>query len=186
MIGRFDEALEEAKIAQRLDPLSLIIGTVYASIAHNAMGFEEAKLAFERVFEQDPDFEVAWRIYSVACATEGLYDESVAAMLRYLELFGARPDVIEALRESHARGGWEAFCRTQIDLLHQAGPAENIFPTWLATAYAYLNEPDSAFHYLEVAYRERLLAFIKAWPPFHRFESDPRYADLLRRMNLPQ
>ena len=185
-MGRFDEAMEEIKIAKRLDPLSLIIGTVYAVIAYNAVGFEESKLELDRVLEQDPDFPIAWAMLSVACATEGLYDEAAAALLKYLELFGVRQDHIDSLRDSYARGGSESLYRTLIDILRLRAKTTYVTPNQFATSYAFLNEPDSAFYYMEMAYRDRSLFLIKAWPPFHRLKSDTRYADLLRRMNLPQ
>ncbi len=185
-MGRFDEAMEEIKTARRLDPLSLIIGTVYAMIAYNAEGFEEAKLEFERVLKQDPNFQIAWSLLSIACATEGQYDEAVTAQLTYLELFGITQDNIDALRGSYASGGFEAFCRTQIDLLRIRAQTAYVTPQLFASTFALLNEPDSAFHYIEIAYRNRLLSFINIWPPFRRLKSDPRYADILQRMNIPQ
>jgi TolB-like protein/Tfp pilus assembly protein PilF len=184
--GRFEEALEEIKIARGLDPLSLIIGTVHAIITYNAVGFEEGKRGLEQVLEQDSNFQIAWSILAIVCATEGLYDDAVPAFLTYLDLFGVRQENIEALRESYASGGFDAFCRTQIDLLRLRAQTEVVPAHLFATPFAFLNEPDSVFHYMEIGYQKRMLSPIKIWPPFHRFKSDPRYDDLLRRMNLPR
>ncbi|MCK4775826.1 MAG: tetratricopeptide repeat protein, partial [Candidatus Krumholzibacteria bacterium] len=184
--GRFDEAMEEIKTARSLDPLSLIIGTMYAVITFNAVGFEESKPIIKQVLEQDPDFKIAWSMISIACATNGFYDEAVDALLSYPEFFGMRQDNIDLLRESYASGGFDSLCKTQIDLLRLRAQEVYIAPNIFATSFAFLNEPDSAFHYMEIAYRDRSFFLIKAWPPFHRFKSDPRYADLLRRMNLPE
>ena len=54
---------------------------------------------------------------------------------------------------------------------------------------ALLNEKDQTFAWLEKAYEEKsgfLTYNIKFWPTFNSVRSDPRYSDLLRRMNLPQ
>ena len=63
-----------------------------------------------------------------------------------------------------------------------------IDPGWIAGNYALLGEKDRAFSWLEKAYREKsgFLANIKSAPPFDSLRSDPRYADLLKRMGLPQ
>jgi len=57
-----------------------------------------------------------------------------------------------------------------------------------AADYAVLGEPGRAFEYLERAYVERDgdLIFLKTDPDFDSLRSDPRYADLLRRIGLPQ
>jgi hypothetical protein len=61
-------------------------------------------------------------------------------------------------------------------------------PTALAVDYAKLGQLDEAFEWLERAYGERdgELAFIKSEPAYDAFRSDPRFQDLLRRMNFPQ
>ncbi len=62
----------------------------------------------------------------------------------------------------------------------------------LARDYARLGRTDEAFEWLERAYEERdgSLAFIKGWPPYgsliELLRSDPRFQDLLRRMNFPE
>jgi len=50
-MGRFDEAMKEIKTAQRLDPLSLIISTVFATITYNAVDSEEAADALLKYLE---------------------------------------------------------------------------------------------------------------------------------------
>lgn len=58
----------------------------------------------------------------------------------------------------------------------------------LADTYSLLGEKDEAFEFLEAAYQERasLLIYLGVRPTFDNIRSDPRYADLLRRMGLPQ
>jgi adenylate cyclase len=61
-------------------------------------------------------------------------------------------------------------------------------PYWIAATYAGLNDNDRAFEYLEKSFQDHagLLAFVKPDPFFDNLRTDPRYADLLRRMGLPQ
>ncbi|HXY51466.1 MAG TPA: hypothetical protein VEI01_18595 [Terriglobales bacterium] len=58
----------------------------------------------------------------------------------------------------------------------------------LATIYAGLGEKDEAFRLLEKAYNERspALVFLPVDPFCYGMRSDPRYADLLHRIGLPQ
>jgi serine/threonine-protein kinase len=57
----------------------------------------------------------------------------------------------------------------------------------IAVVYASRGEKDMAFQWLDRAYRQHdwLLAYIKVMP-FVSLRSDPRYKDLLRKMNLPE
>jgi hypothetical protein len=58
----------------------------------------------------------------------------------------------------------------------------------LATIYAGLGEKDEAFRLLEKGYREHsgAMPYLAVDPFWYGLRSDPRYADLLRRMELPQ
>lgn len=56
----------------------------------------------------------------------------------------------------------------------------------IAAIYVGLKDKDRAFEWLETAFQERAdwMAFIKVDPRFDSLHSDPRFVDLLRRMNL--
>jgi hypothetical protein len=59
---------------------------------------------------------------------------------------------------------------------------------FLAGAFVLVGEKTAAFEFLEMAYQQRgsLLILINTMPSFRSIHTDPRYADLLRRMRLPQ
>ena len=63
-----------------------------------------------------------------------------------------------------------------------------VSPFHVATAYAWAEERDDTFLWLEKAYevREPLLAFLRREPRWDGFRDDPRFQDLLRRMNFPE
>jgi hypothetical protein len=59
-------------------------------------------------------------------------------------------------------------------------------PEVVASSYAELGEKDKAFFWLNKAYDEHELLFMKSSRDYDGLPGDPRYADLLRRMKLPQ
>ncbi len=61
-------------------------------------------------------------------------------------------------------------------------------PTSIALVYAGLGEKDEAFAWLEKAYEERSfqLQWLNVEPRWDSLRSDPRFADLIRRIGLPQ
>jgi len=56
----------------------------------------------------------------------------------------------------------------------------------MVNAYLGLGENEEAFAWLEQAYKEQsnMLQFVKVHPYFDPLRSDPRFADLVRRVGL--
>ncbi len=61
-------------------------------------------------------------------------------------------------------------------------------PIIKAIFYVRIDEPNKAFEFLEKAYDERspLMVWLKVSPEFDNLRPDPRFADLMRRVGLPQ
>ena len=63
-----------------------------------------------------------------------------------------------------------------------------VTPAALVNVYIGLGDKEQAFAWLEKAFQERsnYLAYLKVFPILDPLRSDPRYADLVRRIGLPQ
>ena len=87
----------------------------------------------------------------------------------------------------YAAAGRQDEARRQIAQLENPHSPINVPPTWLALAYTSLGERDRAITVLERGFAERSLfaMVLKGSPGFDPLRSDPRFADLLRRMGLP-
>jgi hypothetical protein len=77
--------------------------------------------------------------------------------------------------------------QSELETLHKATNTMYVSPYFLAIAYAGLGDKDRGFEWMETAYRERAawLTFLKVDPALDPLRSDPRFADLLRRIGLP-
>ncbi len=79
--------------------------------------------------------------------------------------------------------------RRRLDALAERAEREYVSAWYPAVTYAALRDDERAFEWLERAYEERaffLGVFLKVEPVFSRLHSDPRFQDLLRRMNYPE
>ena len=62
-----------------------------------------------------------------------------------------------------------------------------LFRSEIATIYAFRNQPDEAFEWLDRAYEQRdpSLMATKVQPLLKSLHNDPRYAAFLKKLNLP-
>jgi hypothetical protein len=72
--------------------------------------------------------------------------------------------------------------------LQRISQRQYVAPKHIALVYAGLREKDEMFSWLEKAYRDRdiSLTFIKVEPRWDEYRSEPRFADLLRRVGFAQ
>ena len=195
VLGRVPEAMAEIRRAQELDPLSPIIQMVVGTVLISAGEYDQALAELRRTLELDSGFSQAYIFLIRAYEGKGMYDEMFAAAKRDAALRAdpqrrqAREQMVAMLQEAYKRGGAREFRRK---LLEYQLEARKTFrggnPVDIAESYSILGDKDQAFVWLNTAYEEHddSLTYIKTNPRFDILRSDPRYADLLRHMNLPQ
>ena len=182
-LGRHDEALAEIRRALELDPLSLIVNKVYGDCLYFARRYDEAAVQLNKTLELDSSFAVPHRVLGYIHEMKGDYASAVEEFAKFHELNG-RPDVAAAVRKSFAEGGWQGYLRTMIG---EHRPAN--LPSYMAARFhAALGEKEKAFSELNKAYekREFFLVFLKVDPSLDPLRSDPRFAELMRKVGLPQ
>lgn len=116
-----------------------------------------------------------------------MYNESITEFKRALSMFPNNTNGLSDLGWAYAMTGRKAEAQNVLDHLSALSKHEYVAPKNVAIIYAALGEKDKAFDLLEQAYENRSLASgqgIKAFPGFDPLRSDPRFADLLRRINL--
>ncbi|HSS44496.1 MAG TPA: tetratricopeptide repeat protein, partial [Thermoanaerobaculia bacterium] len=87
-MGRFDEAIREAKRGQELDPLSLEANLNVGFMLHVARRNDEAIPWFRRVLDMDPNYLRAHWGLGVALVQKGRYEEAITELQKAVELSG--------------------------------------------------------------------------------------------------
>jgi len=190
--GQFDAAIGAMQRALELDPLSPNKQNSLAATFYRAGRYDEALQYFREV--PDPDFNSVSRHRRIGVIYErkGRLGEAMAEWLVALRLSG-KQEVAASVERDYRSSGYAAAKRTYLwgDLREARRRAQNDYPrplSWdIAGDYALLGERDSAFAWLERAFREReaALAFFTVDDHFYALRSDPRFRDLARRMGLP-
>jgi serine/threonine protein kinase/Flp pilus assembly protein TadD len=186
-MGRHDEAIARAKRAQELDPLSLVINTMVGRTFYFARQYDQAIEQFRKTLELDPNFALAQHFLGQAYEQKGMYDEAFAVFQKGITLSGGRSQMVAFLGHAYAVSGKRGEALKTLDELKELSKRRYVGPYNVALVYAGLGEKDQAFEWLQKGYEERSseLLWLAVIPGFDSLRSDPRFADLLRRMGLP-
>ena len=116
---------------------------------------------------------------------KGRYEESLAEIKAY---YAGDRELEEALTQGYAELGYQGAMRRAADLQAARGRSTYVLPCDVAALYMMAGEQTQALAWLEKAFDERdpNLPYINVDPTFDGVRDDPRFQDLLRRMNLPQ
>jgi tetratricopeptide (TPR) repeat protein len=188
-IGSNDEAVAAIEQARELDPLNLMINSDKGTILMVAGRFDEAFGQWEKTLELDPNFAMAHEEKSVAYEALGNEAAAVREYAKALELNGKSAEKVGEFRQTATKDGLRAIYRKELNaLLGKEKRGEYIPPVMLAGYHSLLGQKDEAFRYLERACNERTaeMVLLKPLMQFAALRSDPRYAGLLKCMDLPE
>jgi eukaryotic-like serine/threonine-protein kinase len=189
-LGNIDEAMTHYQRAVQQDPLNLNAMSNLGASYMGARRYDQAIAELNKVLEIDPDYVGAHQFLSLVYEAQGKYElwldemEKTATHSKDADLLA----VNKAARLEYARAGYRAANKKIAEVLQEQAKRVYIDPVNIASAYAASGDKDKAFFWLEKAFAEKsdLIRILKTAQTFDSLRSDPRYADLLRRMNIPQ
>ncbi len=186
-MGRHNEAIAEAKRAQELDPLSLIINAVWGYVFFYARRYDEAAAQCRRTLELNPGFYPAHLYLGRAYEQEKLYEQAIREYQKAIALEQGNPALQTELARGYAAAGKRTEALKIISQLRELLKRRYVSSYVIAQIYAALGDPSRALQWLDKAYQDRdgQLERLKVDPGFDSLRSDPRFQDLLRRMNFP-
>lgn len=186
-VGRADEAIAEIRKAQALDPLSAVIATDLGKELYFVRRYDEALVELRRALELDPNFVSAHNWISDTLLEKRLYNDAIAE-LEKTKPFKEERVYIRQTAYLYARTGRRAEARAALGKSLQLSKGKQVSSGAVALTYAALGEKNESFQWLEKAYTERssFMTSLKYWSVLDPMRDDPRFADLLRRVGLPQ
>jgi len=188
--GREQEALAEITRAHQLDPLSPIISRVIGSVRVSARQYDEAISVCQQLANENPTFATAHDCLAYAYWGKQMYPQVIEEWKVYGQLSG-NPDWAElaaALEQGFRSGGWKGALAQAIQFLQAQRETHYYSPYLIARLYADLGDKEQAFQWLDTAYREHdwLLIGLNTQFQLDPLRSDPRFAELVRKVGLPQ
>jgi len=179
--GKLDEALDEYRRAEELDPLSSIVATDVAMGLMSAGRYAESQRQFQKVITRDPRFAPAFQRAAWLYGTMGR-DSSAVDMLEQWNVLRGRPLVPPgALRTAYAAGGRRAMYQLLVD----AGTNGRVGLFDLAFWYVRLGQNAQALDVLEesATRREAFLGAALTYPMWDALKEEPRYRALATRVH---
>ena len=186
-MGQFDNAIAEIRKAQELDPVSLVKLTGVAQILLMGRRYDEAIKECRKALEMDPNLGFAHWLLGLAYMYKGSYEPAILALQKSIPLSADSPDEPASLAHAYALSGKRMEARKILEELKQQAKRKYISPGTMADLYGVLGEKDEAFALLDKAYDERdnMVVLLKVEPMYDPLRSDPRFANLLRRVGFP-
>jgi TolB-like protein/DNA-binding winged helix-turn-helix (wHTH) protein/Tfp pilus assembly protein PilF len=185
-MGRFEEAIQEHRIAGELDPLDLVL--IYDLGDHFGVSreYDKAIVEYRLVLGMDPNFIGAHRGLALAYEGKGMEKESISEWEQEAMLAGT-PEVAEGIKIAFARGGYKGALKARLTYdQHRRSEGSQVSFSRFARTYAALGEKDLAVQALEKAFAEREpMAWLNVDPEWDPIRADRRFQDLVRRAGLP-
>jgi TolB-like protein/Flp pilus assembly protein TadD len=187
LMGRYEEAYTECQRAIRLDPLSSPIHWVLGFVYYMARRYAQAIKQLETLLEFDPNFAWAHSVLAYAYLGESLTQPAIAAAEKEVQLSPNATLSLSTLALAYASAGLRQEAQKILERLDALSKQQYVSPYLLARAYTALGDNDEAIRLIEAAFHERtsLMVYLKTDSQLDGLRSEPRFRELMRRMNYP-
>lgn len=182
--GHTDDGIQELKIAQALDPASLIIMADTIEMYVFTGRLREAEALGKRAVDIDPSFTLARAWLSWTYTGQHRFAEAATILDPGPQASDAF--LLNALAYAYAMEGRVADARLLLEKLVARAGREHGLEVMVAGIYASLGDADGMVPWLEKAFSERSgsLLFLRLHPQFERVTRDPRFKRFVARVGL--
>ena len=186
--GRRDESIAENELARKADPLSIIIRTDAADLLCAAGRFDEAIQKAREAMDLDPDFRLGHYFLGLAYAGKQMYPEALAEYQKGVALDSKDEWSLSGMGWVYALMHDRRKAEEIIRRLRQDARERPDLALEIAIIYSALGEKNEAFDWLENAYQNRDggLMLVNSYWYFEQIRSDPRYAEFVKKIGLPE
>jgi len=188
IMNRPDEAMVQIERAMELDPFNPLFQSLYGVDLVFMRRYDEAIVQFQKALKTVPNHGVAADVLAQAYHQKGMYKEALEQKKRYYESIG-----LEEVAQSMTRGYEKAGCRQgwiyAAETLEKLSKETLILPIYIAESYSYAGNKEKTMDWLEKGWEMKNdgnMAYIGVDPHFvDLLKNEPRFQELLRKMNLP-
>ncbi len=187
MMRRQDEAMPQIERAIELDPFNFLLQGLYGWSLYMERRYGEAGAQFQSLLRIVPNNPMAQSGLQKVYAAQGSYEEAVE-ITRTLWTYMGYGGMEGAMARGFERGGYREALRGAADYVASLSSERYVPPVEVASLYAIAGEDSLAVDWLERGFEEHDpdLPTLNAFPLFDGLRENPRFQDLVRRVDLPQ
>jgi TolB-like protein/Tfp pilus assembly protein PilF len=185
IMGRTEEAMVHIERALKLDPLNPLNHAIYGIVLLYHRRSDDALAAFRTALDIEPNHMLALSQLASTLGIKGMHDEQLALIRRFMAYDA---EYTAALEEGFEEAGNKGAYRALADLMAEwyGKPGKRALANEIAGLYLYAGDYDLAIDWLEKAYEDHHPGLSQLGrPQFDPLRSNPRFQELLRKMNLP-
>jgi TolB-like protein len=185
--NKLEEAIKAQEGVQQRFPLDLNVNLDLAGILLSAGRYDRSIEQTRKALELDPNFWWSYQLLGLAYERKKQYAEAIAA-LEKARLVDSNPSNLGYLGAVYGIAGRKVEAQKVSEDLKELSKQRYVSPYFIAVIYAGLHDKDQAFEWFEKAYQERspFMTLLRTETVIDSLRPDPRFKDLLKRMNLLQ
>jgi serine/threonine protein kinase len=186
--GRFEEGIEEARRGAELDSLSVWVNTFLGEGLYYARRYDEAVRQLRATVDMEPNYWQSHMFLALAYEQQGDLSGALGELQKASRLAGKIPWPLAELGHLYARLGRKNEAEQVLRELTRRAERGYVPAYNLAVVHAGLDRKEQALTFLEKGYADRstLMSNMKVDPELDLLRSDPRFAELVPKVGLPQ
>jgi TolB-like protein/Tfp pilus assembly protein PilF len=185
-MGRPEEAMAQIERALELDPLSATWRSLYAWDLMYAGRFKEAVENLEETLRTAPQNQLALSALKSAYHVTNRYEDAIAVWRTW---FASKDDqeAEETLTRGYDEADYSGALSAVAEMMIERSKTTYVTPWQIATLYTRAGKREEAIDWLEKAFdaHDANMPYISVDPIFDDLRDNPRFQELIRKMNLP-
>jgi DNA-binding winged helix-turn-helix (wHTH) protein/Tfp pilus assembly protein PilF len=185
-IGKAEEAMEQMRFAQQLEPLAPVLDMQVAWTFYVARDFKRAEEQSWKALAMEPRFAAAQQTLGLAYEQMGMYEESLVELENARACWDNHPSTVAALGHAFASAGRREEAAEMLRQLDEISQRRYVSGYWRSLLYCGLGQETLALDWLYKAFEERdiWLIWLKVEPRLDCLRHSPRFEQLLHQIGL--
>ncbi len=179
--SNFKLAIKEALVAEKLDPLNPMIGTMVGVKYSTTNNYKKSIKQFNKVLKSFPNYNEALSELGFALFISGQKSAAKDTWKRFQEISDNDAMVIAFTEET-----FEDALKLWLLGVKEKSPKFCSYPTLIAQVHMLLNNKEEALNYLEIActYKNEYLPLILFRPDFNVLYQEQRFKELVKKTGI--